>query len=89
VGVRGGGAAGLGAAREALRAAKAATAQAETGWAGTSRVTEVEQRVFYLAFAQTWCGPARGAAVAGSRRTIAPNRCSGAPLGAQAGPDGD
>ncbi len=70
-------AAGLGAAREALRAAKAATAQAETGWSGTARVTEVEQRVFFLAFAQTWCGPARwpaASAVAGSRLAVAPNR---------------
>ena len=52
-------AAGLGAAREALRAAKTTEALEETGWTGAARVTEVERRVFFLAFAQTWWPEAR------------------------------
>ena len=50
---------GLKAAYVALQAATKAASEDLSGWAGGSGVSDVESRIFFLAFAQTQCGAGR------------------------------
>ena len=43
----------------ALQAATKAASEDLSGWAGGSGVSDVESRIFFLAFAQTQCGAGR------------------------------